>query len=110
MTSKHVIATLRVCFIEERSCITSELTGAAIMNNLESKEQVNEMRNLRSTDLLCPRNGGVISLRSDPWPVRSVGRTRAQHRTRSISDGITHLPSLSIMIPIATAHGSVPNI
>jgi hypothetical protein len=42
MTSKQVMARLRVCFIEERSCITSKLTGAAIMNNLESKEQVNE--------------------------------------------------------------------
>jgi hypothetical protein len=53
VTSKHVMARLRVCFIEERSCITSELTGAAIMNNLESKEQVNEMRNPRSGLPIC---------------------------------------------------------
>jgi hypothetical protein len=38
--SKQVMTRLRACFIEERNCITSKLTGAAIMNNLESREQV----------------------------------------------------------------------
>jgi len=39
-TTKQVMTRLRVCFIEERDCVTSKLTGAAIMNNLESREQV----------------------------------------------------------------------
>jgi hypothetical protein len=34
------MARLLVCLIEERRCITSELTGAAIMNNLGTKEQI----------------------------------------------------------------------
>jgi hypothetical protein len=50
-TSKQVMKRLRVCFIEEGNCITSKLTGAAIMNNLESREQVKEHAPaLRSND------------------------------------------------------------